>query len=93
MTMTTTMTDTTPCTIEHTRKVLGACTLLAIGMLLIWVVMYLVAADFIFAIHSSMFGIDRAAFDLAVYCGIGLFKIAVWVFFLIPYLALKITGK
>jgi len=49
------------------------------------------AGDWIYGIHSKWFPISREAFNVAIYCFIGLFKIFVLVFNLIPWIACAIT--
>ena len=78
---------------ERITKVLGICFLLTLGLLLIWFVGYLVGGDLAFRIHATMFDIDRREFALVMYCGMALLKFAAVVFFLIPYVALKIVEK
>ncbi len=78
---------------ERITKVLGICFLLTIGLLLIWFVGYLVGDDLAFRIHATMFDIDKREFDLIMYCGMALLKFAAVVFFLIPYVALRIVEK
>ena len=40
-----------------------------------------------------MFDIDRRSYDLIMYCGMALLKFAAIIFFLIPYVALKIVER
>jgi Family of unknown function (DUF6868) len=49
--------------------------------------------DFVFEIHSSMLPLERQHFDLMNYFGMGFLKLLIYVFFLIPYLALKIARR
>jgi len=78
---------------ERITKVLGICFLLTLGLLLIWFVGYLVVGDLAFRIHATLFEIDRREFDLFMYYGMTLLKFVAVVFFLVPYVALKIVEK
>lgn len=78
---------------QRITKVLGICFWLTLGLLLIWFVGYLVGDDLAFRIHATMFDIDKREFDLVMYCGMALLKFAAVVFFLIPYVALKIVER
>ena len=78
---------------ERITKVLVICFLLTIGLLLIWFVGYLAVDDLAFRIHATMFEIDRREFDLIMYGGMTLLKFVAVVFFLVPYVALKIVQK
>lgn len=83
----------TQLTIEKLAKFFGICFLLAAGLLVLWLLVFLVWGDFAFNIHSSLFDIQRSEWEVINYCGMGFFKILAWVFFLIPYIALKIVGR
>lgn len=78
---------------EHLTRVLGTCFLLAAGLILAWFLLYLVAGDLAFAIHAKLFDIDREQFRAMNYFGMSLMKILAFVLFLVPYIALKITGS
>ena len=78
---------------ERITKTLGICFFLTLGLLLIWFVGYLVGGDIAFQIHATMFDIDRREFAVVMYCGMALLKFAAVVFFLIPYVALKIVER
>jgi hypothetical protein len=66
------------------------CFVLTIGLLLLWLVFYLLAADLAYYIHSGWFGLSRLHFELLNYYGMGLIKIVAFLFFLFPYLSIKI---
>ena len=68
------------------------CTLLNGGLLLFWSAMIVFAPDFIFGIHHRWFPISREAFNIIVYAFLGLFKITVLVFNVVPFVALLIIG-
>jgi len=79
-------------TLEILRDMLGWCTLINIGILLYWWLMIVFAQDWVYRMHTKWFQISRETFDAIQYGGIGLFKLAVIVFNLVPYLALRIVG-
>ncbi len=68
------------------------CTILNAVLLVFSFVMYIAMGDFIYKIHGKFFPMERKAFDLVFYSFIGLYKILVFVFCLIPWLALMIVG-
>ena len=74
-------------------KILGTCFLLTAGLLGLWFVGYLVAGDVAFEIHCKWFDLDRHDFDVLNYYGMALLKMIAVVFFLIPFVALKIAGR
>ncbi len=66
------------------------CFVLAFCLLLFSFVFYLLAADWAYSIHSSWFGISRHDFDLMYYCWMAFTKMASFLFFLIPFIAIKL---
>jgi len=78
--------------IHEIRDVLMWCTIINFGMLLLWFAMFVFAGDWIYRYHGKWFPMSRDAFNMAHYCGMGLFKLAVFVFNLVPLIALLIVG-
>ncbi len=68
------------------------CTILNMGLLILSSVMCVFFSDFIYRMNHRFFSISREAFNVALVCFIGLFKIFVMVFCLVPYIALLIIG-
>jgi hypothetical protein len=85
--------------IEVDRKfvegVLLRCLILGFAVLIFWFVMFLIAGGLMYEVHKVIFGItiSRTDFNLMNDCGIGLLKLFVFVFFLIPYIAMRWTDK
>jgi hypothetical protein len=65
--------------------------LLAVALQVFWWIILLAADDWAYGIHASMFEITRREFDLVMYCGLLFVKVTALVFFLIPYIALRIA--
>lgn len=65
-----------------------------IGMALyIWTaVMSIFAKDFMFKFHSKWFQMPRETFNIAIYTYLGIFKIMLILFVLVPYLALLVIS-
>jgi len=66
------------------------CFVLSICLMLLWFVFYLAAADWAYSIHSRWFEIDRHNFDVMHYYGMGIIKIASFLFFLLPFISIKL---
>ena len=66
------------------------CFVLAVCLLLLWFVFFLVGADWAYSIHSRWFDISRHEFTLMYYYVMAFFKMASFLFFLIPYIAIKL---
>ena len=77
--------------LRHVRALLGWSFLLGAGLLLVWWAMVVLVGDWMFGVHGHWFGISRTAFAALHYGGMGLLKILIVVFFLIPYLSLRIV--
>jgi len=68
------------------------CTILNYALLSLSSLFCLCASDWVYRIHSKWFSISREVFNVAIYSFLGLYKILVFVFNLIPYIALLIIG-
>ena len=68
------------------------CTILNVALLVLSSLICVCAGDWVYRIHSKWFSIPREVFNVAIYSFIGLYKILVFVFNLIPYIALSIVG-
>ena len=53
--------------------------------------MSVAAPDFIYNAHGQLFHLPREAFDVVLYAFLGLYKIFILVFNLVPYVALRIV--
>jgi len=78
--------------IHEIRDFLMWCTIINIGILLLWFVMFAWAGDWIYRYHGKWFSMSREAFHVVHYSGLGLFKLAIFVLNLVPYIALRIVG-
>ena len=78
-------------TVELIMAVLGWCTLINLGLLIWWFVFLAVAHDWTRELHTKWFKIPPEQFDAIHYSLMGIFKMGVIVFNLVPYLALRIV--
>jgi len=76
--------------LDAVAGILLRCFVLSFCLLLLWFVLYLLAADWAYSIHSRWFEIDRHNFDLMNYYGMGILKIAGFLFFLFPFVSIKL---
>lgn len=79
-------------TIEVVREFLAWCTLINMGLLFWWFLWLFLAHDWVYELHGRWFKLSRERFDAIHYAAIAFFKISVFVFNLVPYLALRIIG-
>ena len=68
------------------------CTLLNMGLLLLAFLMMAFAGDFVYKMHSKWFSMPRETFNVVLYSLLGFYKIIVYVFNVIPWIALLIVG-
>ena len=66
------------------------CFFITVVMMIIWVIVYFIAGGIVFHIQSKMFGLSKIHFELINYCAMTAVKIIAFVFFLTPYLAIKL---
>ncbi|MCK5801251.1 MAG: hypothetical protein KAI66_00395 [Lentisphaeria bacterium] len=68
------------------------CTIINVGLMTLAFLICTLGGDWVYRVHSRFIPIKREAFDIAVYSFLGVFKILVFVFNLVPYIALVIVG-
>ena len=71
-------------------KVLLRCFVLAYFFLLLWFVLCVFAGDVIYGIGGKPFGLTPHEFDMTNYCGMAIVKGTVVLFFLCPYVAIRV---
>jgi hypothetical protein len=68
------------------------CTILNIGLLVLSFLILAFAGDFVYKIHGKWFPMPRETFNVVLYSFLGMYKIIVFVFNVIPWAALAIIG-
>lgn len=76
-------------TMDTLTVFLGWCTVINFAVLMWWFVMVVLLRGPIHAIHNRIYTLSDAQFNGLHYGGMGLFKMIVVVFNLVPYLVLK----
>ena len=76
-------------TLELFRAVLGWVAILNIVLLLVWAGLFIFARPWMVKLHSRWFRLSQEVFDAMHYAGMGLYKIGIWMFLIIPYLVLR----
>lgn len=76
---------------QYLTRMLLRCIVVGFGLLLIWFILVLVGGNVLFEIHSKIFNITRHEFDLVHYWCMSLAKILILVFFVIPFIAIRLT--
>jgi len=79
-------------TLESIRAALGWCTVINLGLLIVWWLFITLAHDWIYRVHGKWFNLAKERFDTIHYAGMALFKIGILLLNLVPYLSLRIVG-
>ena len=79
-------------TLEVIRDALAWCTVINWAILLWWFLVFIMAHDWMYRFHGKWFKIPVEKFDAIHYAAMALFKTAILLFNLVPYLALRIVG-
>ena len=77
-------------TIEMLRKFFAWCSVINLAMLAVWVLGFLTARDVFHRLHQKFFRLTDEKMDAMHYAGMGLFKAAIMIFNVVPYLVLRI---
>ena len=78
-------------TVEQISDVLAWCSVINIGLLLWWFLMFALAHDFVYRLHGKWFKLTVERFDAIHYAGMAFFKIGIFLLNIVPYLALRIV--
>ena len=79
-------------TIVELRDFFLWCTVINVVGLMWWFFIITLRHDWVYRIHTKMFKISVETFDSIHYGGMMAYKVAIFIFNLIPYLALLIIG-
>jgi len=78
--------------VELVRDVFLWCTVINYGMLLFWALIFITAREWMYQLHGRWFRLTAEQFDAIHYVGMAIYKIGIFLFCLVPYLALLIVG-
>ncbi len=79
-------------TIDLIRDALLWCFIINIGILLWWFLFFSLAHDWVYQFHGKWFKLSVERFDTIHYASMAFYKICMFVFNIVPYLALCIVG-
>ncbi len=77
--------------LEAIAKILLRCFVLGYCFLILWFAAYLLAGDLIYRLNGSLFGVSQHEINLMHFFGIALVKVSLFVFFLFPYVAIRLV--
>ena len=78
-------------TIENLRILLGWCSVINMMILLVWFLAFVFARNLVFKMHTRWFRISEERFDEIHYTMMGYYKLAWFLFNLLPYLVLRLA--
>ena len=79
-------------TIIEIREMLGWCSLINVVLLVLMFVLVTLMRPVIYKMHSKMFPITESQYNIAIYSFFGFYKVMVYVFNIIPWIALCIVA-
>jgi hypothetical protein len=80
-------------TIEVLRAMLGWAAIFNLAMVSLWFFLFLGMHERMYTIHGRWFpGLKIESFDAIHYAGMAWYKISTWLFFIMPYLALRLVA-
>jgi hypothetical protein len=87
------MNQSTKETLQVYSKILLTCFISGMVFLLFWFILHLLIGNIGYIVHSKIFNISEFDYTLMNYYGMAAVKIFSFVFFLIPFVAIKIILK
>jgi hypothetical protein len=78
--------------IDIIRQFFMWCTIMNVGLLVLSFLICAMASDWVYRMHSKWFPMPRETFNVVIYSFVGLYKMLVLVFNLVPYVALLMVG-
>jgi type IV secretory pathway VirB6-like protein len=85
------MSESTRDFFDTLAKALIRCWIFGVLLLLFSFVMFMLTGEMIDKIHGPMFGLSPHEIDVILYCGMALHKLFVNLFFLFPWIAIRMV--
>ena len=77
--------------LEILSNILIRCFFIGVVFITFWFIFFLLGGEAGHMIHSKLFQISRHEYDLLNYCGMAFVKICNFLFFLFPYIAIRMV--
>lgn len=78
-------------TVEILRGVLAWCAVINYALLVLWFLFFSLGHDWVYRLHGKWFALSTEKFDAIHYASMAFFKLGIFLFNLVPYLALRIV--
>jgi hypothetical protein len=79
--------------LETLAKILLRCWIFGLILLLFWWGAVMLAGDLVLGVHGDISNLTRPQLNVIHYCGMGLTKLAVSLFFFIPWISIRLVLK
>ena len=79
-------------TVEIICEFLAWCSVINLGLLIFWLLWFTLAHDFVYRIHGKWLKLSVERFDAIHYAGMTFFKLCIFLFNVVPYIALRLVG-
>ena len=79
-------------TVNIICEFLAWCSVINVGLLIFWLLWFTLAHDFVYRIHGKWLKLSVERFDAIHYAGMTFFKICIFLFNVVPYIALRLVG-
>lgn len=77
--------------IQALKSILMWCTIINVSLLFFTTILWLSSSGFIYRLHGKMYPMSRETFNAVFYLIMGFYKIFIFIFNVIPYIALMIV--
>ncbi len=67
------------------------CFVLTLALLLLWFAVFMLAGGWVYALHAEFFDLDWYDINQIFYAGMAALKIVAFVFFLFPFIAIRLV--
>jgi hypothetical protein len=74
-------------------RIFGRCFVFTFAIACLWFAAYAIAGSPFYTMQVRIFGLTAHEVDLLNYCGIGLLKLVMWLFFFAPWLAIRLEMR
>ncbi len=78
-------------TIDVLSSILGWATVINLGIVTVWFLVFTFCHDAVFRLHGKWFKLSEERFDTIHYAGMAFYKLGTYLLTLVPYLAIKIV--
>jgi hypothetical protein len=77
--------------LECVADILIRCFLMTIALLFVWFIFFVFAGGFVYELHSRWFDLEWYDLNWFFYIGMATLKVIAFVFFLFPYIAIRLV--